>query len=196
MSSLQWNHKCMGMGPSYCFGFKSYHYSWPTRKIFYHSLSVHETEEQRQSLPSLWVTNGIVNYIILIAKLGILAQRTQVEFEEEAVRSQFNLRMDMICTECNWKRTNMELHDFWYLLSFFFFLIKGSALNSPAKRRLNAKIEMTKIVVLLGRSFCLVWNDSFCPLVHLSTHLTSTDWVDMPHKALSLPWWIEQTDLG
>lgn len=35
-----------------------------------------------------------------------------------------------------------------------FFLIKGSALNSPAKRRLNAKIEMAKIVVFLGRPFC------------------------------------------
>lgn len=60
-----------------------------------------EIEEQRQTLPSLGVTNGIVNYIILIANLGVLAERTQVEFEEEAVRNQFNLRMDMICTECN-----------------------------------------------------------------------------------------------
>lgn len=42
-----------------------------------------------------------MNYISLIAKLGVLAERTQVEFEEEAVRSQFNLHMDMICTECN-----------------------------------------------------------------------------------------------
>lgn len=73
----------------------------PTRKILYHSLSVSEIEEQRQTLPSLGVTNGIVNYIILIANLGVLAERTQVEFEEEAVRNQFNLRMDMICTECN-----------------------------------------------------------------------------------------------
>lgn len=54
-----------------------------------------------------------------------------------------------------------------------FFLIKGSALNSPAKRRLNAKIEMAKIVVFLGRPFCLILSDSSCPFVHLSTHLTS-----------------------
>lgn len=62
---------------------------------------MHEAEEQRQTLSSLRVTNGIVNYISLIAKLGVLAERTQVEFEEEAVRSQFNLHMDMIYTECN-----------------------------------------------------------------------------------------------
>lgn len=62
---------------------------------------MHEAEEQRQTLSSLRVTNGIVNYITLIAKFRVLAERTQVEFEEEAVRSQFNLRMDVICTECN-----------------------------------------------------------------------------------------------
>lgn len=62
---------------------------------------MHEAEEQRQTLSSFRLTNGIVNYITLIAKLGVLAERTQVEFEEKAVRSQFNLCMDMICTECN-----------------------------------------------------------------------------------------------
>lgn len=192
MSSFQRKRKCVGMRPSYCFGFKLYHYSWPTRKIPYHSLSVHEAEEQRQTLSSLRVTNGIVNYITLIAKFRVLAERTQVEFEEEAVRSQFNLRMDVICTECNWKRTNMELHDFWYLLRFFFFLlIKGFALNSPAERGLNAKIEMAKIGIFLGSPFYLILGDSSCPFVHLS----SIDWVGVPHKTLWLPWWIEQTDL-
>lgn len=45
----------------------------------------------------------------------------------------------------------MELYDF-YLLAFFLIPMKGSPLNSPKKRTLSSKIEITENALFFGKS--------------------------------------------
>lgn len=89
----------------------------------------------------------------------------------------------MICTECNWKRTMRSAGIFDIYLGFF--LIKGSTLDSPGKRRLNGKIELTE------RWHSLADLSAWCymiPSVRLSIS-PPTFWLsEYTSQALCLPW--------
>lgn len=103
--------------------------------------------------------------------LGSCPERHRLSLKKRQLGNQFNLQMERICTAYNWKRINMEHHDFWYLLSFFCSWSKF--LLSPEKKGLWTKIEITENNIVLCKISVFDFEKFVLrshPSIHLSTH--------------------------
>lgn len=140
MSSFQWNLKCMTMRlSSTVVDCKLSLYSFLIRKAFYLWQWQRWKLQNKVNLPSFVShrQNCELNYSN--CKIwGLGPKEHRLSLKKKPWENQFNLQAEIICTECNWERINMELHDvlhLWYLLKLF--PRRPPPLNSLEKRRLS-----------------------------------------------------------
>lgn len=103
---------------------------------------------------------------------GLNPKNTGWVWRRGSWKKRFNLQTELICTECNWKRTNTEFRDdlfwahFWYLLTFFFFFpIKDFPLSSLEKRIRSTKLEIIQNSTVVWKTVILGF-ERFLLIIH------------------------------